>query len=251
LDDIRKLSDPGYELRTPEVIALLVGPSFAKIDGARDDAMVLMRKYASTTTLSRYEAVFLKSLKEGPEATDLRLIAKVKPNPIWALKEIDRLSQLPQWKNRSDYKEEIRIARAALGDKKIEDEYISDARRKEEAGDMDGLVESFYPLVEIGTTRTLRAVCQRVKSPLIYQSQGSIHRVSIRLLAMEALIYAFPEHAEFLDSNAIKSDEDYMRVEQFCVNATGVQYGNMPRPPFFTRIIAGGHLSSPASGGLQ
>jgi len=232
LNDVRRLSDPVYELRSPEIIALMVGPGFAKTDGARDDAMDILMKYASTATLSRYGDVFLKALKEDPEGSPLMLIAKAKPKGAW--EEVDRLSKLPEWKN----EEAIRIARAALGDTKIEDEYIADAKHKEETGDANGLAKSFRPLVEIGTQRSLQAVCRRMRSPLITVSPG-VEKRSVRLVVMDALTYAFPEEWKLLGSTAPQdvSDEDYIRVERFCTKATGVRYDDLPRPPFFTIMV--------------
>jgi|GEM_PF-1063833 len=224
-DDVLK----EYELRNPEIIALLIGPGFAKTDSARSKAMDLLRQRASTATLSRYGEIFLKALKEKPSGTTLMLIAKAKPKGAW--EEVDRLSQLPERKD----EKAMRIARAALGDTKIEDEYIADTQRKEDAGDVNGLSKSFYPLVEIGTQRTLQAVCRRMRSPIIIEYPG-IERVSIRLNVMDALIYAFPEERKLLESNNVRRDEDYIRVEQFCEKATGVRYDGMPRPPFFTTL---------------
>jgi len=227
LRDIDRLNPPVHELHTQEVVALMVGPGFAKIDSARSKAMDLLRQYASTATLSRYGDVFLKALKEKPSGTALMLIAKAKPKGAW--EEVDRLYQLPERKD----EKAMRIARAALGDTKIEDEYIADAQRKEDAGDVSGLGASFYPLVEIGTQRSLQAVCRRMRSPLIQNSPG-IEQRSVRLIAMHALIYAFPEESKMLDPNNVMKDDDYIRVEQFCEKATGVRYDGMPRPPFFT-----------------
>ena len=232
LEDIARLNYPAYELRTPEVIALLIGPGFAKGDGARSDAMAFLRKHASSATLSRYGDVFLKALKEGPEVIDLRLIAKAKSKGAW--EEVDRLSRLPEWnKPGSSRREAMRIARAALGDTKIEDEYIVDAKQKEDAGDALNLDGALYPLAEIGTQRSLQAVCLRMRSPLVIDSPG-IDQRSIRLSVMDALVYAFPEEAKMLNSGNVMKDEDYIRVEQFCEKATGVRYDGMPRPPFFT-----------------
>jgi len=230
LRDIDRLNPPVYELHTPEVIALMVGPGFAKMDSARGKAMDLLRQYASPSTLSRYEEAFLKALKEDPRGTDLRLIAKAKPKGAW--EEVDRLSQLPEWNDRPDFREEIRIARAALGDTKIEDEYIADAKQKEDAGDAEGLAESFDPLVQIGTRRTLQAVCLRMRSPLIVNRKS--HLESIRLAVMRALRYTFPEELEMLDTGRIYEEKVYIRVEQFCTERLGVSYGGMPRPEFFT-----------------
>ncbi|MDR2207543.1 MAG: hypothetical protein LBE22_01000 [Azoarcus sp.] len=229
LEDIARLNHRAYELRTPEVIDLMVGPGFAKLDSARGDAMQLLRNYASTSTLSHYEDVFLQALKDGSEVIDLLLIAKAKPKGAW--EEVDRLSRLPKWKSPSGSNwESMRIARAALGDTKIEDEYIADAEQKEEAGDVDGLLSSFDQLTRIGTQRSLQAVCKYMRSPIIIDT--SLEKRSIRLYVMQSLIYAFPEEWRMLDPSSVRKDEDYIRVEQFCEKATGVRY-DKPRPPFF------------------
>ena len=227
LEDIGRFSYPAYELRTPEVIDLMVGPGFAKGDSARSEAMDLLRKYASTATLSRYGDVFLKALKEDPEGSALLLIAKVKPNG--AREEVNRLSRLPEWKDEP----EMHIALAALGNTKIEDKYIAEAKRKEEAGDATGLAESFNPLARIGTPRSLSAICQRLRSPLVVVH---VRQESIRLKAMEALIYAFPEEEILLNPSNVLKEEDYTRVEQFCTKTLGIRFDGMPRPEFFTTL---------------
>jgi len=224
------LSHPGATgLRTPEVIDLMVGPGFAKSDSAKSDAMEWLRKGATPATLSRYGDIFLKALKEEPSGTTLMLIAKAKPKGAW--EEVDRLSRLPEWKDTRS----MRIARAALGDTKIEDEYIADAKQKEDASDMYGLASALGPLVWIGTPRSLQAVCLRMRSPFIMDMPG-VEQRSFRLSVMDALVYAFPEEADLLNSNSVMKDEDYIRVEQFCMKATGVRYDGIPRPPFFTTL---------------
>jgi len=230
LQDVAALNFPAYELRTPEVIDLLVGPGFVKQDSGKSNAMELLRLHASPATLSRYGDIFLKALKEDWGGSILLLIAKAKPKGAW--EEVDRLSRLPELKDEAV----VRIARAALGDKEIEDEYIADAKRKEDAADAEELAKALYPLVQIGTPRTLQAVCKRMRSPLIIFPAGSKIQKSVRLEVMEALIYAFPEEYNLLYPDNVTKDEDYIRVEQFCVKATGVQYDGMPRPPFFTTL---------------
>ena len=228
------LSHPGATgLRTPEVIDLMVGPGFAKGDSARSIAMDLLRKGATPATLSRYGDIFLKELKGEPDGILLLLVAKTKPKGAW--EEVDRLSRLPGWNSIPDNGEAMRIARAALGDTKIEDEYIADAKQKEDAGDMYGLANALDPLVWIGTPRSLQAVCLRMRSPFIMDMPG-VEQRSFRLSVMDALKYAFPEEANLLNSNSVMKDEDYIRVEQFCMKATGVRYDGIPRPPFFTTL---------------
>ncbi|MDR2207542.1 MAG: hypothetical protein LBE22_00995 [Azoarcus sp.] len=226
LKDIGNLEYPKYELRTPEVIDLMIGPGFAKLDAARSDAMGLLSERASTATLSRYGDVFLKELKENPERISFLLIAKAKPRGAW--KEVDRLSRLPERKDDPG----IRIARAALGDTEIEDKYIDDAKQKEDAGDAKGLVKAFKPLVYIGTQRSLRAVCQRMRSPLVVVH--SSWETSMPYEVAKALLYAFPEDADLLSLRTTKDGEEFTQVEAFCTKKVGAKYGGIPRPRFFT-----------------
>ena len=232
LDRIRNLADPGYELRTPEVIALLVGPAFAQTDSARGLAMEMLYKYASTTTLSHYRDVFMRALKERPDGYILTLIAKAKTPE--AREEVDRLSRLPVWNEPGSSRyETMRIARAALGDTKIENEYLAELPREEKAGS-GGARDALFPLAQIGTRRSLQEICLRMRSPLIIDD--GIRQKSIRLFVMDALRYAFPERPE-LDSGNVRKEEDYIKVEQFCTQELGVDFRGRPRPDFFVEIL--------------
>jgi len=221
LRKIASLNHPARELRTPEVIDLLVGPGFAKRDSASSEAMDILREDASIVTLSRYGDIFLRELKKKPSASLFLLIAKAKPKG--AREEVERLAKLPEWEN-DLY---MRITQAALGNTKIEEEFIADAKQKEDAGDGRGLVKSFIPLVQICTPSTLRAVCLRLRSPLTYQFNFFTHPVYDE--AMRALIYVYPEEADFL-TNPGPGEEAYIRVEQFCELKTGVSFYGIPRP---------------------
>jgi hypothetical protein len=228
LEDIKALCHPGREeLRNTEIIALLVGPGFAKTDAARGYAMDMLSEYSSPATLSRYGDIFLKALKEEPESSALQLIAKAKV--MQAKEEIDRLSRLPEWKDEGW----MHIARAALGDTKIEDAYIARATEQEATGSAHLLNDSLMTLAWIGTPRSLRFICQRMRSPLIRPLAGPTASRSIRLDVMDALTYIFPgEPALF--SGGVTEEEDYTRAEQFCTREFGVQYDDIPRPEFFT-----------------
>ena len=225
LKRLKYLCHPAYELRTPEIIDLLVGPGFAKRDSAKGKAMNLLREYTSPATLSRYGDIFLRELKETPNGYIFLLIAKAKPKG--AREVVERLARTPEWKN----DKEMRIAQAAFGNTKIEDEFIAVAKQKEEAGDADGLMMSFYPLVEIGTQSSLRAVCQRLRSPLIVDENDAGLSRPIPGEVLMALRYAFPEEADRA-LRGIATEEGYVQAEQFCELKTGVSYYGIPRPTF-------------------
>ena len=226
LDEIRYFADPGHELRTPEVIALLVGPALVQGDNARGLAMRSLYTYASVPTLFRHKDVFTKALREDPEGGEvLLLVAKAKA--LEAREDVERLSRLPEWNVDGSPNEPVQIARAALGDTKIEDTFLAVAEKDQYS---EG---PLLHLAQIGTKRSLQAVCQRVRSPLIVDLKG-VHEKSVRLFAIDALRYAYPERPE-LAPFGIHSDEDYIKVEEFCIKELGVRF-HQPRPEFFTTI---------------
>ena len=230
LVDVARLNYPEYELRTPEVIALLIGSGFAKTDAARSNAMDVLSKFVAPATLIPYREAIAKALKEEPEDSALVLVAKAKPPQAW--EEVNRLSRLPEWNEPDSISTtSLRMARAALGDTKIEDEFIADAKRKEAAGKAEDLADALHLLAQIGTPRCLQAVCGRMRTPLIIDRVGA-YRKSVRLEVIDALSYAFPEEP-VLDSSQIRRDLDYERVELFCTQKLGLRYSK-PRPPFFT-----------------
>jgi hypothetical protein len=208
-----------------------VGPGFAKLDAARSKAMGMLSKYASPVTLSRYKDIFLSALKEKPGESILTLIAKAKV--MEAREEIDRLSQLPHWSKPggSSYTT-MRITRAALGDTKIEDEFMAEVERIEAEDYASGMREALYNLARIGTHRSLRFLCQRMRTPMVIVVEGTLRR-SVRLSVRDALQYAFPGEPSL--GAEIGKEEDYTRIEQFCTRELGVGYDGVPRPEFLTQ----------------
>jgi len=211
---------------------LLIGPAFSKTDNARNVAMTMLSQFASPTTLSPYGDIFTMALKEEPTEYALLLAAKAKPADAW--EEVDRLSQLPEWNIEGDPKRTaIRIARAALGDKDIEDEYIAELAREEHAGNAKKMAKTLFSLARIGTRSSLQAICQRMRSPLMTYDCPVTYKNSVRLEVIAALRYAFPERSD-LDWERVTKDKDYIKVEQFCTQELGVNFEGIPRPAFFT-----------------
>ena len=227
---VGRLNHLEYELRTPEVIDLLIGAGFSKADTARSNAMDALFEYAAPAVLAGYGDAITKALEEKPGESALKLVAKAKPPQAW--KEVDRLSRLPEWSlPNTSTKATMLMTRAALGDTETEDKFIDWAAREEAAGNADGLVDALFMLARIGTPRSLQAVCERMRTPLIVD-RGS-HQKSVRLDVMNALRHAFPGHLE-LDPSNVTEDADYERAEWFCIQTIGVRFGNVPRPEFFT-----------------
>ena len=225
LNELRRLVPPGRELRDPDILGLLFGPGFAKSDGARSNAIEVLRWYTSPATLLNYRDAIMQALKEPPtNAYVLLLVAKAKPLEAW--EEVDRQSRLPEWRD----KPAMRIARAALGDTRIEDEYIAAAERAEAAGWAEGLDENLSTLSWIGTPRSLRFICLRFRSPLIIKGAGGYDRL-VRTEAVNALRYAYPGEVA-LDTDFITNEEGFTRAEAFCARTFGVNYAGIPRPPY-------------------
>jgi hypothetical protein len=301
LGDVKHLTCTGGEPLIPEVVELLVGPGFAKLDKARETAMEILRRDASPATLSRYGDIFTKELKRKPDARILLLIAKAKV--FQAREEVERLSQLPEWREPKCRDRwgcvAIRIARAALGNTAIEDEFIAEAvrieneliadtarnativdeyiagaaRKKIEAAWIEAvrkgttqkeaaeilrrspedneatsamlgerwelgknLKNALNDLSLIGTPKSLRAICPHLRSPLIfdhpYTSRCSrLLRKPVRMTAMKALQYAFPQRRE-LNWKQVHDRMDYLRAEQVCVEELGFDFTGIPEPEF-------------------
>jgi len=218
------------DIRNPEILALLAGPALSKTDKARDFAMEILSRSVASANLSPYGDTFTKALKEEPTENALLLVAKAKPPSAW--EEVERLSQLPEW-NTGSKRRVVRIARAALGDKKIEDEYIAKAAQEEHAGHVKKMIKTLSVLTKIGTRSSLQAVCQRMRTPLKYDDYPESYQESARVNIIEALKYAYPERTELVYHFKIVNDKDYIKVEQFCMQELGVSFEGVPRPAFF------------------
>jgi len=149
-------------------------------------------------------------------------VAKTKPQK--ARPAVERLAASPEWKE----VEAAKIARAALGAKDIEDEFLAAA---DSAKDGQTLAYALGSLGLIGTPRSLKAIAERLRTGLTILMPGRLER-SVRLNVLEALLYNFPDQP-MLYPNNINQDEDYAAAERFCIRTFGVTYSN-PRPPFLT-----------------
>jgi hypothetical protein len=209
-------------LRDHRIISILAGPGLAKADLGRDAAMDALRKLVTRNDLSPYEDAFVKTLSKSPSEYAFLLMAKAKP--LQAKLEVDRLAALPEWKEN----EAAQIARAALGANDIEDNYLAKASA---AADGRELVQALGPLSLMGTPRSLKAIAELLRTPLIIDIPGTYQK-SVRLNVLEALLYNFPDQPELYPNNII-TEEDYMAAERFCAKTLGVTY-TTPPPPFMT-----------------
>lgn len=207
-------------LRHPQIIELLVYPGMIKADLGRNAAMDALRKLVLASDLQRYGAIFTKALDDFPSEDAFLLVAKAKPQPAKVV--VDKLMLLPTWKNL----EAARIARAALGDVAVENEFLAavDAAHEPEA-----LAHALGSIALIGTPRSLKVLAEQLRTPLIIDKPGAFKK-SVRLDVLEGLLYNFPDQPVLYPNN-INNDQDYAAAESFCSNTLGAVY-NSPRPAF-------------------
>jgi hypothetical protein len=209
-------------LRHPQIIALLAGAGLAKQDLGREAAMDALRKLVTRPDLGRFEDAFVKALDETPTEEAFLLVAKAKPKKAKEL--VDRLAKLPEWKE----VEAAKIARAALGDNDVEDEFLAAA---DAATDGKALAQALGSLALMGTPRSLKAIAERLRTPLTIHIPGAFEK-SVRLNVLEALLYNFPDQPVLYPNNII-AEADYTVAEYFCIKTLGVTYTDPP-PPFLT-----------------
>ena len=217
------LTPQGAEvLRNPQIIALLARDGLAKPDGGREAAMDALRKLVTYRDLAKFGDDFAQALDRAPTDEAFLLVAKAKPQSARAT--LEKLAQTPKWRDA----ENAKIARAALGAESIESEFLAAAGA---SNDGKSLARALGPLALIGTARCLKAIAERLRSPLIIDMPGA-YKKSVRLNVLEALLYNFPDQPELYPNN-IRKPEDYTAAEQFCAITIGVMY-TTPPPPFLT-----------------
>ena len=83
----------------------------------------------------------------------------------------------------------------------------------------------------IGTPVTLKAVAERLRTPLTTEVPHAFER-SDRLSALEALLYNYPNEPVLYPNNIV-TEANYQDAERFCEKTFGVTY-KTPPPPFMT-----------------
>lgn len=210
-------------LRNPKILSALAGAGLAKPDLGREAAMEALRKLAVQPDLAPFENSFTNALAEEPTDEAFLLVAKAKTHKAKDL--VDRLAKLPDWQG----SEMVRITRSALGATDVEDEFIA---RLDEAKDGESLAQAIGPLALIGTTRAIKAIAERLRTPFTIEISGHMpgrSEKSARLNVLDGLLYNFPDQPELYPNN-INGDDDYRAAERFCVETLGVTYKESPPP---------------------
>ena len=211
-------------LRHKEIIRILVEHALQPADLGREAAMDALRKLVRSEDLAPYGDRFTKELRAAPSQEAFLLVAKAKARSAAGL--VETLVHAPAWAD----VEAARVAHAALGDTATEDEFLA---RGQAASTGQDLARALAPLALIGTERSLKAVAQRLRSPLIITLPGA-HDKSVRLDVLDALRYNYPDEPVLYPNN-INDDSDYAAAEQFCSRKLGVVYSEA-RPPFVTYV---------------
>ena len=229
LVDMGRTTDPltaqGADvLRHSRILELLANEGLSKPDLGREAAMEALRKLVTTRDLARFDQVFTNALAEEPTNGAFLLVAKAKSSKAKDL--VDRLIKLPKWENL----ESAKIARAALGSKEDEDQFLAVAAA---ATTGEALAKAIGPLALMGTPRSLKVIGEKLRSPLTIEVSGHMpgkSEKSVRLNVLDGLLYNFPDQPVLYPNN-INRDEDYRAAERFCMDNLGVVYTEPP-PPF-------------------
>ncbi|MEM9455118.1 MAG: hypothetical protein AAGF11_13135 [Myxococcota bacterium] len=213
-------------LRHPRTISLLVQIAGRdQPDLAREAAMSALRKLVTPAQLAPHGDIFTQALDRGPSEEAFLLVAKAKPDP--AKPVVEYLVGTTRWRGA----EEAQIAHAALGDTTQEDRFLEALEQAETRADAEAVTRTLGSLALIGTPRSLRAVAERLRTPLIFSVPGAFEK-SVRLNVLEALLYHYPDQPILYPNNIIE-ESDYTKAEVFCTQTLGVTY-SQPPPPFLT-----------------
>ena len=206
------LTPKGTEvLRDQRIIAILAGPGLSRADLGQYAAIDVLRKLVTQQDLARHEDAIVKALLDAPSEDAFLLVAKVKPVKEKVL--VEQLARSPEWKE----VEAAKIARAALGAKDIEDQYLAASN---EASDGEALADALGPLALMGTPRSLKAIAALLRTPLTILIPRTYEK-SVRLNVLEALLYNFPDQPVLYPNNII-TEEDYTAAVRFCTDTLGV-----------------------------
>lgn len=224
-------------VRDRAVIRVLVTAGFVRDDAAATEAARVLLERCLPADLAAFHPIYLASLRQSkPDHVGIAARAKT-PG---ALRHVERIARQARWRDRPDVLDELRIARAALGNRQVEDGLIRAAGRAArhappappnrfydvgDARDGAALAARLDQLGRVGTRRSLAVVCRYLRSPLkTYVADVSEH--SVRRAAARALLYNYPDR-RLLDSPS--GVDEWRDVERFCTRQLGVVFSG-PTP---------------------
>ncbi|NSL57074.1 hypothetical protein [Uliginosibacterium aquaticum] len=213
-----------FVLRDPSIVKAISLAGFSKKDSATTDVARELRMNSTHDALKAYGDVYVEALKKSSKSEIWLLVAKAKPYQAKVV--VDELAS----KSDPEVETEVKIAQAALGSSRLEDEFIGLAKVAADNSDGKALAEALKFLGWIGTRRSLQTVATYLRTPLTVNI-GGVNIRSVRMDALEALYYNYLGQ-RVVHPNSIHSQEDYASAERFCKENLGVVFEG-PLPPYF------------------
>jgi hypothetical protein len=232
---VKLLEDVGFQLdelyppskvviRDSNIIEILATEGFTKDDIGMSTSANVLRIRCEEESLRKHNKQFAIALEKSPSGTLFLLVAKAKA--LEANATIKRFADDAEWKD----EEEFKVAQAALGDTRVEDNFIKDALTASNAKDGTALADALRKLGLIGTRRSLLTIASYMRTPLNVERTRFAR--SVRLNAIAALKYNFPA-ALVLNDEGVTSQKDYDAAEKFVTQKLGYVFEG-PAPEFFT-----------------
>ncbi|MYN18398.1 hypothetical protein GTP81_16730 [Rugamonas sp. FT107W] len=258
---VRQLETLGLEMDVPApdkfavirdhsiMRALAVG-GFAKDDAAADRAAQILLDRCTPSDLAAFAPIYTASLRQL-KGDYLRIAAKAKT--VEARQFVEKMALQAKWRDQPERRQAIRLTQAALGNTRIENEFIDAAVQAERsappaprnrfynvgtARDGTELAERLQSLGRIGTRRSLLAACGYLRSPLKSYVRDVSER-SVRYAALDALLYNYPDERLL---HGPKDHAGWIAAEQFCTRNLGAVFDGPtpdlpPDQPYPTRML--------------
>ena len=222
------------------VIRTLVIEGFAKADIGSAAAEQVLRRNCKPADLAQFNNVFAESLRKH-NGSYLYLAAKAKTRE--ARPFVEEMAMLPFWRNVEERFKIVQIARAALGNNAVEDEFIQGTFEAEKdappapsnrfhnvgsAKDGKEVGNQLNTLGLIGTRKSLQVACAFLRSRLKSYVPDVSER-SIREDLLAAIQYNFPNQGIL---QRRRSTQEWSAAENFCVENLGAAFdGPTPNIP--------------------
>ncbi|HOX50705.1 MAG TPA: hypothetical protein PKY05_04410, partial [Fibrobacteria bacterium] len=212
---IASLVEDMYSPRRPcqdrETMQALARGSATLEDRGSNKALDVLLYRCDPKVLASMPDELLGPLRNRPSLRWLELTTRVKPPgalPVLRTlaKQVPRIPE-GSWNE----------AMAANGDAALESAYVDSFLETEDPGTKKDMAEV---LRRIGTRKSLAALAQEMRTPLVYRL-GRVFQVPVREHIAEQLCIAFPE----LDiTHPINREENYALIEAFCERTFGTKW---------------------------
>lgn len=219
-----------------ETIARLLEGATRFNDQGSEAAIGVLESRCAPKALASMGQAILGPLQSRPSKAWIDLARHAKaPGSLEVLKNLAAKS--PEWTYESAWKE----AMAANGDNKLESAYVDTFLKSEDPLRKKELIGA---LGRIQTRKSLAALAQELRTPLVYQL-GRVFQESLREQIALELWYAFPERIEY----PTNTDESYAKIEAFCQKEFGTKWKTKRPPPEYSGPLEHGY--SPIPPGME